>query len=414
MTKMRLASLIAGFAISLGASSFAAVSYAQEIQILDIITDKQLEELDIEIPEETPVGYNELIIDVYEENDVIISKRVGFCKEADGFINWNNKCPEPVTVAEGEPILEKVARSLDAEDALLVSLLALAAVILFGSFSLGIASDVSPLPRYLAQGSLAQSLSGLARSVSQRSLFLARIVDDGTWLRSRVGHGTLALYLASAGLAVYGLNQNSLELVPLSLLLTLGLLFLSTLDALAGLYGSVIFILSLFIAGSVEDSLDAVFLILFLSLSAFARPLAEIFVRSLSSSTEDGASTRSEPLKVGVLVGLFSYLILELMPYTLSAESELVGDGTTVAIIAGGLAFLRLTLSRPSEVSVEAISGAAESRSPRGRALDILIAVALAALTFATLFAGTIAMWPSLILIALVTLLGLRKSARVN
>ena len=81
---------------------FLPTSNAEDTVIIDRFTREEAETLDIDIPEDTPAGYHEAIIEITDENGESTSKVLAFCKTSEGEIRWDNACPDvsPLLSAE--------------------------------------------------------------------------------------------------------------------------------------------------------------------------------------------------------------------------------------------------------------------------------------------------------------------------
>jgi hypothetical protein len=87
---------------------------AEQKVVIDRLTQSEAEDLDIEIPDDVPPGFHSITIEVYDENGTVSQKEVEFCKDEEGVVQWDNKCPnldltEPV---EKEDIIEVKAIEL--------------------------------------------------------------------------------------------------------------------------------------------------------------------------------------------------------------------------------------------------------------------------------------------------------------
>ena len=84
---------------------------AEQKVVIDRLTQSEAEDLDIEIPDDVPAGFHSITIEVYDDKGTVSQKEVEFCKDENGVVQWDNKCPnlkvdeEPAPV-EPEPIKE--------------------------------------------------------------------------------------------------------------------------------------------------------------------------------------------------------------------------------------------------------------------------------------------------------------------
>ena len=79
--------------------------------VIDRLTQAEAEDLEIEIPDEVPPGFHSMTIEVYDDNGTVSQKEIEFCKDEEGVVQWDNKCPnlnldeEPAPVTpEPEPV----------------------------------------------------------------------------------------------------------------------------------------------------------------------------------------------------------------------------------------------------------------------------------------------------------------------
>ena len=62
--------------------------------VIDRITQSEAEQLDIQIPEETPAGFHQILIEVSDDAGIVSEKTLFFCKDLQGEIKWDNTCPD--------------------------------------------------------------------------------------------------------------------------------------------------------------------------------------------------------------------------------------------------------------------------------------------------------------------------------
>ncbi len=62
--------------------------------VIDRITQSESEQLDIQIPEETPAGFHQILIEVSDDAGIVSEKTLFFCKDLQGEIKWDNTCPD--------------------------------------------------------------------------------------------------------------------------------------------------------------------------------------------------------------------------------------------------------------------------------------------------------------------------------
>ena len=78
---------------------------AEQKVVIDRLTQSEAEDLDIEIPDDVPPGFHSITIEVYDDNGTVSQKEIEFCKDEEGVVQWDNKCPnldltEPVEIED--------------------------------------------------------------------------------------------------------------------------------------------------------------------------------------------------------------------------------------------------------------------------------------------------------------------------
>lgn len=68
-------------------------SAAEQKVVIDRLTQSEAEDLDIEIPDDVPPGFHSITIEVYDDNGTVSEKEIEFCKDEEGVVQWDNKCP---------------------------------------------------------------------------------------------------------------------------------------------------------------------------------------------------------------------------------------------------------------------------------------------------------------------------------
>ena len=66
---------------------------AKQEVVIDRITKAEAEDLNIEIPDDVPPGHHSITIEVYDDNGTVSTKEIPFCKDNEGVVQWDDKCP---------------------------------------------------------------------------------------------------------------------------------------------------------------------------------------------------------------------------------------------------------------------------------------------------------------------------------
>jgi hypothetical protein len=77
---------------------------AEQKVVIDRLTESEAEDLDIEIPEDVPPGFHSITIEVYDDNGTVSQKEIEFCKDEEGVVQWDNKCPNLKLDEEAAPV----------------------------------------------------------------------------------------------------------------------------------------------------------------------------------------------------------------------------------------------------------------------------------------------------------------------
>jgi len=67
---------------------------AKQEVVIDRITQAEAEDLNIEIPDDVPPGHHSVTIEVYDKKGTVSQKEIAFCKDNDGVVQWDDKCPD--------------------------------------------------------------------------------------------------------------------------------------------------------------------------------------------------------------------------------------------------------------------------------------------------------------------------------
>ena len=71
-------------------------SWGADTVLIDRLTTAEAEQLKIDIPNDVPPGYHEVVIEVSDVNGIVDQKVLTFCKDLDGNIDWASNCPNLV------------------------------------------------------------------------------------------------------------------------------------------------------------------------------------------------------------------------------------------------------------------------------------------------------------------------------
>ena len=66
---------------------------AEQKVVIDRLTQSEAEDLDITIPDEVPPGFHSITIEVYDDKGTVSQKEIQICKDENGVVQRDNKCP---------------------------------------------------------------------------------------------------------------------------------------------------------------------------------------------------------------------------------------------------------------------------------------------------------------------------------
>jgi hypothetical protein len=366
-------------------------SWGAETILIDRITQSEAEELDIQIPPETPSGFHQIQIEVYDDAGTISAKTILFCKNLLGEIKWDNNCPDVVEAAQGfmQPYdpLEYPEETQSTQVAAFALLGALAAGKAAGGKSSGNSKDAaqqdgeesrddyeesedsedlasvgagglalikrkdgwgdrSKTWRIKRTDSVDLGWKRFAESISSFSPLAARTFGDGSYLRAMVGSLSTLLYPVALGLGIYALLDSDRQALPPATWIVIAIALLGTIDAAAGLLASATFVIGVAVSGNIF-SREEVLTVAGLSIIFFAPALLASAIRPirrLISSADD----RWERITDYALVSLLSFWSLEKIVGALNGLSGLKlpisADARQIALIVAIAITLRVIM----------------------------------------------------------------------
>jgi hypothetical protein len=366
-------------------------SWGAETVLIDRITQSEAEELDIQIPPETPSGFHQIQIEVSDDAGILSSKTILFCKNLLGEIKWDNNCPDVVEAAQGfmkpyDP-LDYPEETQSTQVAAFALLGALAAGKAAGGKSSGNSKDAtqqdgeesrddyeesedsedlasvgagglalikrkdgwgdrSKTWRIKRTDSVDLGWKRFAESISSFSPLAARTFGDGSYLRAMVGSLSTLLYPVALGLGIYALIDSNRQALPPATWIVIAIALLGTIDAAAGLLASATFVIGVAVSGNIF-SREEVLTVAGLSIIFFAPALLASAIRPVRRLISDG-DDRWERITDYALVGLLSFWSLEKIVGALNGLSGLKlpisADARQIALIVAIAITLRVIM----------------------------------------------------------------------
>ncbi len=366
-------------------------SWGKDTVIIDRITQSEAEELDIQIPGETPPGFHQIQIEVSDDAGIVSEKTILFCKNLMGEIKWDNKCPDVVDATEG--FMQPYNPLDNPEDTQSTQVAAFA---LLGALAAGKAasnnknsnsddhsapnddksrddfeeSDDSEDLASVGAGGLAlikrstswgdrsrtwrhkgtqfvdKSWRNGAESISSFSPLAARTIGDGSYLRAMFGSLSLLTHPIAIVLGIWALIDVDRQALPPATWIVIAIALLGTLDAMAGFFAAAVYAIGITVSGNIftrEEVLTvAGVMIIFFAPALLASAIRP--VRRLISSGDD----RWERITDYALVGLLSYFALNKVVGALNGLSGLKlpisADAEQIALIVAIAITVRIIL----------------------------------------------------------------------
>ena len=367
-------------------------SWGADTVLIDRITQSEAEELDIQIPPETPSGYHQIEIEVSDDAGIVSAKTILFCKNLLGEIKWDNNCPDLVEAAEGfmQPYdpMDNPKETQSTQVAAFALLGALAAGGAAGSKSSGNSKDQSSEQddeqsredyeeseesedlasvgagglalikrkdgwgdrsktwRHKRTDGIDRRWRRFAESISSFSPLAARTFGDGSYLRAMTGSFSTVLYPIAVVLGAYALINSDRQALPPATWIVIAIALLGTIDAAAGLLASAIFVLGVTFSGNIF-SREEVLTVAGLSIIFFAPALLASAIRPIRRLISE-VDDRWERMTDYALVGLLSFWSLEKIVGALNGLSGLKlpisADARQIAFIVAIAITLRVIM----------------------------------------------------------------------
>ena len=342
--------------------------FAEDQVIIEKITKKEAEELNIEIPDEVPPGFHEIAVEVSDNSGETTERIIKFCKDENGDVDWTNECPglteevlEDENIEEKEQIaktgqsfpkydpMEDAESTRDIQIAAFAILYALTSVnretrgqkpdseeeeekeqeslqsIKSGALAL---LKVEP-----GKGDLSRSWRNpltersdalfirIANFFNGRSPILTRTALDGSTIRAIIGGWSLILPIFGVALGLVSTLSVGFESLPPSWLLVGLIMAIAIFDAFAGFVSGAIFFFGALITGHITNRPELLTSIGLLALFFAPALLASSFrpFRRLVSDRDD----RWERLTDYLIGALLTYWVITKMVSAMNGLARL-------------------------------------------------------------------------------------------
>jgi hypothetical protein len=364
---------------------------AEKKIIIDRLTESEAEDLDIEIPDDVPPGFHSITIEVYDDNGTVSQKEIEFCKDEEGVVQWDNKCPNLVVGEDGLAIepkeVEAIKSGLKAYNPLsdtkttkglhLAGFAILAALTSINrgekqskedqeqeslqSISSGSLKllkdepgwgDLSNTWRNRFTDEVDGAFIWLANKCNRFSPLLTRTLQDGNTLRAIIGSFAALLLPLALLLGVFALINTSGEALPPAWGILAMIMAIAIFDASAGFLAGSVFFLGVLLSGNLFSRPELLTTIAVMVLFFAPALLASAFrpFRRLVRNQDD----LWERITDYALGTLLTFWVITKMVAAMNGLSRLelpiTEFGTELAFIAAALLLVRVALE---DVAVE-------------------------------------------------------------
>ena len=359
--------------------------------VIDRLTQSEAEDLDIEIPDEVPPGFHSITIEVYDDNGTVSEKEIEFCKDEEGVVQWDNKCPnlklddEPAPI-DPEPV-KAIKTGLQPYDPLsdpettkglhLAGFAALAALTSIKrnekqsdeeqdqeSLQSVSSGALKLLKNEPGKGDLSNTWDNrytdesdfifvsLAHRFNRFSPLMTRTIQDGNTVRSMIGSWAALLMPIGLILGIVAVVNTGGESLPPVWTIVALIMAVAIFDAFAGFIAGFVFFLAALLSGNITNRPELLttigVMVLFFApalLASSFRPFRRL-VR-----TQDDLWERITDYALGTLL---TFWVITKMVAAMNGlarlELPITDYGTELALIAAGLLLIRVALE---DIAVE-------------------------------------------------------------
>jgi hypothetical protein len=363
----------------------------QKNVVIDRLTQSEAEDLDIVIPDDVPPGFHSITIEVYDDNGTVSEKEIEFCKDEEGVVQWDNKCPNLKLDEEPAPIdpepVKAIKTGLQPYDPLsdpettkglhLAGFAALAALTSIKrnekqndeeqdqeSLQSVSSGALKLLKNEPGKGDLSKSWDNrltnltdfsfvsLAHRFNRFSPLLTRTIQDGNTVRAMIGSWAALLMPIGLLLGIIAVVNTGGESLPPVWTIVALIMAVAIFDAFAGFIAGTVFFLAALLTGNITNRPELLttigVMVLFFApalLASAFRPFRRL-VRN-----QDDLWERITDYALGTLL---TFWVITKMVAAMNGlarlELPITDYGTELAFIAAGLLLIRVALE---DIAVE-------------------------------------------------------------
>jgi len=363
---------------------------AKQQVVIDRITQAEAEDLNIEIPDDVPPGHHSITIEVYDDKGTVSQKEIPFCKDNDGVVQWDDKCPDlktdspttedPIPVKAIKEGLQPYDPMGDPETTKGLQIAAFAALAALTSIKRDEKQDdedqdqeslqsvssgaLKLLKDEPGKGDLSNSWDNrytdetdfafvsLAHRFNRFSPLLTRTVQDGNTIRAIIGSWAVLLMPIGLILGIVAAVNTGGEALPPAWGIVAAIMAVAIYDAFAGFIAGFVFFLAALLTGNITNRpefLTAIgVMVLFFApalLASAFRPFRRL-VR-----TQDDMWERITDYALGTLL---TFWVITKMVAAMNGlarlELPITNYGTELALMSAALLIMRVALE---DIAVE-------------------------------------------------------------
>lgn len=363
---------------------------AKQEVVIDRITKAEAEDLNIEIPDDVPPGHHSITIEVYDDTGTVSTKEIPFCKDDEGVVQWDDKCPnlksdqptkeEPIPVKAIITGLQPYDPLGDPETTKGLQLAAFAALAALTSIKRNEKQDdkdqdqeslqsvssgaLKLLKDVPGKGDLSKSWDNrftgntdlafisLAHRFNRFSPLLTRTAQDGNTIRAIIGSWAGLLMPIGLILGIVAAINTGGQALPPTWGIVAAVMAVAIYDAFAGFIAGSVFFLAALLTGNITNRPELLTAIGVMVLFFAPALLASAFrpFRRLVRTQDD----MWERLTDHALGTLLTFWVITKMVAAMNGLARLklpiTEYGTELALIAAGLLLIRVALE---DVAVE-------------------------------------------------------------
>ncbi|MDQ4070414.1 MAG: hypothetical protein M3203_13240 [Actinomycetota bacterium] len=183
--------------------------------------------------------------------------------------------------------------------------------------------------------------------IAHRSPLIARVLNDGGYLRAMLGAASLVLPLLGVALGIVAVRDVGGEALPPQFVLAVALAVLGVFDALAGIVAVAVFVAGVVLSGGIAST-DAARTLLGVATLWFAAPLIAGTARPLrrpQTMTFEEHFDRTADIVIASLVGAWAVLqIVEGLPGLSGLELPIADRASEAALVVLAALILRMLI----------------------------------------------------------------------